>query len=360
MGTQDRRPRPRGREGRGALRGGPDRQARRGGGRDCLRRQRPAARHAAGASASGPTSQAAIAAVAASTGLETEQVEKLRARPSSTCCPRRWASSWSTPAIPAGTRCPTRRCSTSSTWSPRRPSFPSTRTSSPPAPPCPIRSRSRSRSGSRPARFPIRRCLQPPGRQRGPHRGPRPVQPARRLADRHHVRRGRRGHRQPARGRADERQGAEHVGQDHHHVRRAGRQGEGHRLRAAQGQVGGARAVRQGHVQEIPHPVQQGSTTRSTCLSGTRSRCPAQDAEIAAQLKAVRAYWNKTQGEQPGGQDGQVVPEAGRRAKGQDGDKAGDRRLVAGEQRPDQADNAQAAIEDLARPLSRTTASSAW
>ena len=151
VGAEDGRPRPRGREGRGPLRGGADGQARRGGSRQA---PAPAAAPARERCRAPRRARRPSRPIAASTGLEAEQVEKLAGKTIVNVLPKAVGIKLADGQAELGTRCPMRRSSTSSTWSTRRPSSRTRPRSSPPAPSRPTRSRSRSRSGSRPGAVP--------------------------------------------------------------------------------------------------------------------------------------------------------------------------------------------------------------
>ena len=80
------------------------------------------------------------------------------ARRSSTCCPRRWASSWLDTSKPNWEDDPDGASYIEHLVARADPAARTRPTSSPPAPRSPTRSRSRSRSGSRPAPSPTRSC----------------------------------------------------------------------------------------------------------------------------------------------------------------------------------------------------------
>ena len=90
---------------------------------------------------------------------------------------------------------------------------------------------------------------------------------------------------------------------------------------------------------------------RRTCLSGTRSPSRPADAEIAAQLKAVRAYWNKKMVGQTGLRpDGQVVQDGRTTSWPRSTGTSRPPRGGSAEQR-ERDHAARQQIEDLARPL---------
>ena len=203
LGAQAHRPRPGRGQGRGPVRGGPDRALRRTRTADGGQRPRASpARPDGGMAAPGPVTDEAVRAVADQTGLDEEQVRG----PGPADGGQRAAEG---DRHQAGGHRPSRAGrqtssppSTSSTWWTRRPSFPfpgrtfvaSTVTARPGA-------RSRSRSGSRPGASPGRELSrQPPGRRSGRITGLGPFALPAGIAHQHRDQGGRRGDSPPAGG----------------------------------------------------------------------------------------------------------------------------------------------------------------
>ena len=338
LGAEDRRPGPRGRQGRGPVRGGPDGQAGRGGAcrggsarpARSIRQRSRAARCRPGRRARRPSRPSPSRPAGRRAGRRTS-----RARRSSTCCPRRWASSCSTRQARAGTSCPTtepfyiEHLVHAQTQLPFDADEVHRR-----APPVANQESIEIEIWEQAGAVPDQALVgQPPGRRRGPHRGPRVVPAARRVADRHHLRGRRRGHRQPARGRADQRQGA------HMSVKiaimsdeKVGRSTRPSSPRCARsGRRSACHGFRREGVREVPHQYSR-RTDRSpmTCLSGTRSPFRPRDDEIARAAQGGPGVLEQEDGgaDRPR-QDGQVVQDGRRRAR-REAPGPRDRRLVAG------------------------------
>ena len=151
--------------------------------------------------APGPVTDEAVRAVAEQTGLDEEQVRSWRSGRSSTCCPRRWASSWWTPPSRAGKTTPSRR-STSSTSSTAQTQLPFQAREVHAQHGCRPPGRDRDRDLGAGRRQPRARNCAPTtaSTTQGRDQGPGAVRPARRIARRHHHRRGRRRHGSPEGG----------------------------------------------------------------------------------------------------------------------------------------------------------------